>query len=71
MLNGKVYDVIKWTNAILFPGTAVLISSLGEVWSWDIWLTASVVATVNIVNAFLGLLIGVSYVQYNKRKETK
>lgn len=71
MLSSKLYDILKWTNAILFPATAVLITALGDAWGWNLAQTAAVVATVNAVNSFIGLLIGASYVQYNKNKEVK
>ena len=65
MLNGKVYDVLKWVAIIALPAVAVLISTLGQVWGWPD--ADKITLTINAVALFLGALIGVSTVQYNKK----
>ena len=64
MINGKIYDVLKWVALIALPAVAVLISSLGQIWGWVD--ADKVTLTVNAVALFLGAIIGVSTYQYNK-----
>ena len=64
MLNGKVYDVLKWVAIIAMPAIAVLISSLGQIWGWAD--ADKITLTINAVALCLGALIGVSSYQYNK-----
>lgn len=67
MLNGKIYDVLKWVAIIAMPALAVLIASLGQIWGWAD--ADKITLTINAVALFLGALIGVSTFQYNKEKE--
>lgn len=69
MLNGKVYDVLKWISLTLFPASAVLIAALGAVWGWEVTLVGAVVATINAIGLFIGTLLGISSAQYYKNKE--
>ena len=66
MLNGKIYDVLKWVALICLPAVSVLIGALGQIWQWPdaekITLTISAIAT------FIGCLIGVSTKIYNKKE---
>lgn len=65
MLNGKIYDVLKWVAIIALPAVAVLISTLGQVWGWAD--ADKITLTINAVALCLGALIGVSTYQYNKQ----
>ena len=65
MLNGKVYDVLKWCCLILMPALIVLISTLGQIYGWVD--AEKVVLTINAVAAFIGAIIGVSSYKYNKQ----
>ena len=65
MLNGKVYDVLKWVAIIALPAVDVLIASLGQIWGWE--NADKITLTVNAVALFIGALIGVSTHAYNKQ----
>lgn len=69
MLNGKIYDVLKWVAIIAMPAIAVLISTLGQIWGWAD--AEKVTLTLNAAALCLGALIGISSYQYNKDKEIK
>lgn len=71
MLNSKLYDVLKWVNQVLMPAAATLMASLGYLWGLDENLIIRIVGSITALGVFLGLLLGISYVQYNKSKEEK
>ena len=64
-LNDKVYDVLKWIALIFLPALAVLYGAIGPVWGW--FEQDKVVYTITAVDTFLGALIGVSTLTYNKQ----
>ena len=64
MLPSKVYDVLKWLCLIAIPATAILWFTIGKVWNFP--YLAEIETTITAVGAFIGALIGVSTVQYNK-----
>lgn len=66
-LPDDVYRVLKWLGLIAFPALATFYGVIGKV--WDIPYTAEVVTTITAVATFIGALIGVSTVNYNKDKE--
>lgn len=65
----KVYDVLKWIVVIALPAIAAAYSALGGV--WNLPYSEQVVTTINIIATFLGALICVSTVNYNKEQENK
>ena len=65
MLNNKVYDVHKWIALIFLPAVAVLYGAIGPVWNWP--EPDKVVYTITAIDTFLGALIGVSTMSYNKQ----
>lgn len=64
ILPDGVYDIIKWVSAIALPALAVLVGVLGK--TWGLVDVDKIVTTINAVGLFIGALIGVSTVQYNK-----
>lgn len=64
-LNDKVYNVLKWVCIIFLPALGTLIFALGAVWGFD---ASQIVGTITALNTFLGALIGVSTISYNKDK---
>ena len=65
-LDDKVYDVLKWVVMIVLPAVSVLVATLGQIWGWA--GTEKIVLTINAVTIFLGVLIGISTVNYNASK---
>jgi len=57
-MSGKVYDRLKWVSLVLLPGLASLYFALGEV--WHVPYVQQVIATITILDTFLGFLIGKS-----------
>ena len=63
-MSNKVYDVMKWILLVAVAPTIALITGLGELYGFD---TTLIVGTISLVATFLGALLGVSNVKYNKR----
>ena len=63
-LDNKVYDALKWIVVIALPAIAAAYSALGNVWSFP--YVGQVVTTINIIATFIGTLICISTVNYNK-----
>ena len=66
----KVYDILKWVVIVALPATTTLWLALSAIWGWP--YSEAIGATVTAITAFLGALIGVSSLKYNKKlEETK
>ena len=65
-LNDKVYDVLKWIVLVFLPALNVLIFTLGRVIGFDSTVVCGVISAITV---FLGALIGVSTMAYNRDKE--
>lgn len=64
MLNDKVYNVLKPIATTVLPGLGALYFTLAQIWGLP--NAEEVVGTIAAVNVFLGLLINVTSVQYNR-----
>lgn len=64
MLNNKVYDVLKWVALILIPAVGALYFGLAQIWGFP--YGEEIVGTLTLIDTFLGALLGISTVQYNK-----
>lgn len=67
IIRGKAYDVLKFIAQILLPGLGTLYFALAGIWGLP--SAEEVVGTIVAVDAFLGLLLGLSQTQYNKSDE--
>ena len=67
LLSNRAFDILKWVCIIVLPSMATLYSGLAEVWSLP--LAVEVPQTIMLADAFLGALLGVSTIQYNKNNE--
>lgn len=60
----KTYDLLKWIAQIFIPAIAAAYLALANVWSLP--YANEVVATLTIVDLFLGSVLGLSTAMYNK-----
>lgn len=67
-LSNKVYDTLKWVAQILLPGIATLYFALAGIWGLP--YPEEIVGTITAVDAFLGLLLGISTANYNKTQKS-
>ena len=64
-LPDKVYDVLKVIALVIVPLT-VLVSSLGDIWGLP--YREQIVKTLAAIDLFIGSLLEVSSINYNKKK---
>lgn len=63
-LSNKVYDVLKWIAMYLLPAAGTLYFALSGIWGLP--YGEEVVGTITAVDTFLGVILGISSVTYNK-----
>ena len=63
-ISDKVYDVLKWIAQILLPALGTLYFALCKIWGLP--YATEVVGTISAVDIFLGALLGISSITYNK-----
>ena len=64
MLSNKAYDILKFIAQIVLPALGTLYFALATIWGFP--YGEQIVGTITAVDAFLGALLGISTVQYNK-----
>ena len=64
-MNSRIYDILKWTAQLLLPALATLYFSLSSIWGLP--YGEQVVGTITAVDAFLGIILGISSVSYKKK----
>ena len=65
-MSNKVYNVLKYIALIALPAFTALYASLAEIWGLP--YATQVTATLAAIDAFLGVILGISSVQYNKKQ---
>lgn len=68
-LPDNVYNVLKWITLILLPALATLYFALSGIWGFP--YGEQIVGTLAAIETFLGALLGISTIQYNKLKGEK
>lgn len=72
MLNNKTYDVLKWIAMLFLPALAALVRTVFPI--WHIPYGEEISQTIVAVNAFLGMILGLSSFTYHangKADDTK
>lgn len=62
-MSDKVYDALKWIAQILLPALGALYFALAGI--WDFPYGEEIVGTITAVDAFLGVVLGISSKKYN------
>lgn len=65
-MNDKLYDALKWIAQLLLPAIGTLYFALAGIWGFP--NAEAVVGTITAIDTFLGALLGISAIQYNKVK---
>ena len=63
-LSNKTYDTLKWIALTALPAIEVLWLALGKIWNFP--YVVEIGATIAAVDVFLGTLLGVNNIQYNR-----
>ncbi len=66
-MSNKVYDVLKFIAQILLPALGTLYFALAKIWQFP--YAEEIVGTISAIDVFLGALLGISTMQYNKEQE--
>ena len=64
IFSNKAYDILKWAAAFFLPAAATLVETVFPV--WGIPYGHEIAITIIAVDTFLGGLLGISSIQYNK-----
>jgi hypothetical protein len=64
VLTNYVYDRLKWIAQILLPAIATLYFALAQIWGFP--YAEQIVGTITAVDAFLGVILGISSAQYKE-----
>ena len=68
-MSDKVYDALKWIAQYLLPASATLYFALANIWGFP--YAEQVVGTISAIDTFIGVMLGISTVQYNKDNKEK
>lgn len=66
-MSNKTYDVLKWIAQIFLPALGTLYFGLAKI--WNLPYSEEIVGTITAVDLFLGALLGLSTLEYNKRNK--
>lgn len=64
-MSNKVYDILKWIAMVVLPAAATLYFALAGIWGLP--FGEQIVGTITAVDTFLGVVLGISSVKYNKK----
>ncbi len=62
--SNKTYDILKWIAQYLLPAFGALYFALAGIWGFP--YGEQIVGTTAALDAFLGVVLGISTVQYKK-----
>lgn len=65
-MSNKVYDILKYIAQIVLPAIGTLYFALASIWGLP--YGEQIVGTITAIDCFLGALLGISTMQYNKQK---
>ena len=68
-MSNKVYDVLKWIAMLFLPALGTLYFALAGIWGLP--YGEQIVGTITAIDTFLGVILGISTAQYNKRVDYK
>lgn len=64
-MNNKTYDILKYIAQIVLPALGALYFALSQIWGLP--YGEEIVGTITALDCFLGALLGLSTMAYNKR----
>ena len=63
-LSNKAYDILKWIATIALPAAGTLYFALAGIWGFP--YGEEVVGTITAIDTFIGVVLGISTIKYNK-----
>lgn len=64
-MSNKMYDILKYIAQIVLPAIGTLYFALAGIWGFP--YGEQIVGTITAVDTFLGLVLGISTSNYNKK----
>lgn len=68
-ISNKLYDILKWVAMYLLPALGTLYFALAGIWGFP--FGEEIVGTLTAIDTFLGVILGISSVQYKKNGDGK
>lgn len=65
-MSNQMYDKLKWIAQILLPAIGTLYFALAGIWNFP--YGEQIVGTITAVDTFLGVCLGISTNNYNKKQ---
>ena len=65
ILKNSTYDVLKWIAQIFIPALGTLYFALAQIWGFP--YGEQILGTITAIDTFLGVILGISSMQYNKK----
>jgi len=66
-MSNRCYDILKYIAQIALPAFGTLYFALAGIWGFP--FGEQIVGTVTAVDAFLGVMLGISSASYNAKTE--
>ena len=66
ILTDKTYNILKWVALVLLPALGTLYFALAGIWGFP--YGEQIVGTITAIDTFLGVILGISTVQYNRKE---
>ena len=67
MFSNKAYDALKFIAQIVLPALGTLYFALAKIWGFP--YGEEIVGTISAIDAFLGAVLKISTIQYNKQQD--
>ena len=64
IMNDKVYDILKLIAQVILPALGTLYFAIAQIWGLP--YGEEIVGTITAIDAFLGAVLGISSINYNK-----
>lgn len=68
-MSSQTYDILVWITQYLLPGLGTLTFAISGIWNFD--YGQQIVGTIAAVDAFLGVILGISTSQYKEKIDSK
>ena len=65
-MNNKTYDILVWVAQIVLPAVVTLYFALAGIWGFP--YGEEILGTISAIDVFLGTILKISNVSYNKTK---
>lgn len=68
-MSNKVYDILKWIAMVVLPALGTLYFALAGIWGFP--YAEQIVGSITAIDTFLGIILGISSINYKASNNTK